>query len=212
VPCTHHGHAVAEKANHGHYEPVKARKYCDGKAHTYLSREEFEEFENQRQDARKLEFLAVSPKESLVSPTGSEEEMYGLFSGITLSSIDKVKEAEPEGKKRASAPGPRGFFKEEGSPTGKVKKPVAKVKTEKGPTGGSPSAKVLQEAGVLDEEIPQSTLALMGMMDKMTEVLNKMADRDAPATKNHGGRSGSPGDVRLEPAPRAAKIKCCRHA
>jgi hypothetical protein len=33
LPCNRHGHGTAEKAKHGHYAPVKARKYCDGKAH-----------------------------------------------------------------------------------------------------------------------------------------------------------------------------------
>jgi hypothetical protein len=204
MPCTRHGHAVAERAKHGHYAPVKAWKYCDGKAHTYLDREGFEAFEAQRQEARKLEFLVVSPKGTVVSPTVSEDEMYGLFSGMEVTESNVAKGTKVEEKKPASTPGPRGFFKEASSPIRKPKKDVDKVKTEKGGLGGSPSAKILQEAGVLEEEIPQSTLALMGMMDKMTEVLNKLADRDVPPAAP-SGRSVSPGEVRPQPAPRTAK-------
>jgi hypothetical protein len=183
---------MAKKAKQGHYEPAKARKYCDGKHHTFLTPAEFE--------TRKLEFRAVSPKGSSESPTKSEEGIYQLFAELDLGDQKGAVPDQPEAK-RESTPGPRAFFKSESSPIGKAKKPVGKVKMEKVVLGGSPLAKVLQEAGVLEEEIPQSTMALMGMMDKMTDVLNRLADREVTPVPTKAGRSVSPGDVRLKPAP-----------
>jgi hypothetical protein len=205
MPCTRHGHATAEKAKHGYYAPVKARKYCDGRFDTFLSQEEFEKFDLQRKEARQLEFLAVTPdpKGSIESPTVSEEGMYQLFSEIFVG--DDRKPAAIDRKpvpQRVITPGPRSFFGADDSPK-KVSKPAGKVKKEGGGLVGSPSAKILQEAGVLTEEIPQSTLALMGMMDKMTEVLSKLADKETPPLASKARRSVSPGDVRLKPAPRS---------
>jgi hypothetical protein len=163
---------AAERAKHGHYEPVRAQKYCDGKLHSYLSTEDFTEFQTKGKEAQKLEFRTVtspSKKETkygLDSATGSEEEMYKIFSGISLSDKKEEPDRKPQGR-RFSTPG-RPIQKTEHTP--EPKKGVAwKIKLEKAGLAGSPSAKVLEDAGVLEEEIPQSTLALMGMMDKTSE-------------------------------------------
>jgi hypothetical protein len=139
--------------------------------------EGYEDFEAQRKEARVLEFRATSPsKGSATSPTGSEDEIYQMFLGIPGVESELEKEMKPE-MKRMSTPGPRAFFKSESSPISKPKKAVNKAKLERGSFVTSLSAKMLKEAGVLDE----STLALMGMMDQMSEVLNKLADRGVPA-------------------------------
>jgi hypothetical protein len=205
MPCTRNGHATAEKAEHGYYTPVKARKYCDGRLNTFLSQEEYDKVELERKEARQMEFLAVSPhpKGTSESPTGSEEEMYQLFSEIAVDEDRKPAaiDRKPAPQQRVITPGPCTFFGTGDSPKNALKV-AGKVKKEKDGLGGSPSAKILQEAGVLTEEIPQSTLALMGMMDKMTEVLSKLADKETLPEASKGRRSVSPGDVRLKPAPR----------
>jgi hypothetical protein len=76
--CKRPGHATGEKAAVGYYEPVKARKFVDGRLNTFLSMEEFVGKEKDRMEAKTKEMAMASSRFGLPkdSPTGSEEDLY----------------------------------------------------------------------------------------------------------------------------------------
>jgi hypothetical protein len=81
--CTARHSLIGEKAEVGYYEPIKARKYCGGKFHTFLSMNDYAAMEQIYQEAKTLELEQASAFFSDLggSPTGSEEGEYAHFQG-----------------------------------------------------------------------------------------------------------------------------------
>jgi hypothetical protein len=58
--CKRPGHVLGSKAAVGYYEPIKARRYFDGKLNTFLSIEEFATREKERGEAKVVEMELAS--------------------------------------------------------------------------------------------------------------------------------------------------------
>jgi hypothetical protein len=60
--CKRQGHAAGEQEAIGYYEPIKARKFIDGKFNTFLTVEEFVGKECERIEAKSKEMAMASAR------------------------------------------------------------------------------------------------------------------------------------------------------
>jgi hypothetical protein len=192
--CKRTGHPAGEKAAVGYYEPVKARKFVDGKLNTFLSMKEFAGKEKDRIKAKTKE-MAIAPARldrTNDSSSGSEEELYfqvrpvdaQLFARQPENHSDaanafKARTIEPkkEVKKeiKTSLKSPPKYLEERKTAT----KPAA-VDTDLGVGDEpglvqSPTLKKLQATGLSADSIDPATVMMMAMVDQLTTSMAKLA-------------------------------------
>jgi hypothetical protein len=76
--CTARHPPIKEKAEVGYYKPIKARKYVNGKLHTFLAMEDYAAMEQRQKEPKTMELKQASDFFSDLggSPTGSKEAEY----------------------------------------------------------------------------------------------------------------------------------------
>jgi hypothetical protein len=188
--CKRPGHTTGEKAAVGYYEPVKARKFVDGRLNTYLSMGEYAGKEQERMEAKTKELAMASSLFGRLkdSPTGSEEDLYF--------------QARPADT-RLLAHQPK-----DPAPAAEASKPMLVPKTEMKPTlktppkynndkfvdklgtldtefpfqagsglGKSPTFKTLKATGLKAESMDPATVLMMSMVDQLTTSMAQLASK-----------------------------------
>jgi hypothetical protein len=194
--CKRTGHPTGEKAAVGYYEPVKARKFVDGKLNTFLSMEEFAGKERERMEAKAKEMALASARFSPLktSPTGSEEELYfqvrpadtrllahqptdhaKAADVFTPRKIEPSKDVKKEGKTSLKTPPKYSKDLKMGA------KPSAldtnlEIKPEPGLVQ-SPTFKKLQATGLTTESMDPATVMMMAMVDQLTTSMAQLATK-----------------------------------
>jgi hypothetical protein len=205
--CKRSGHATGEKGAVGYYEPIKARKYVDGKYSTFLTMEEFAGKEQGRMDAKAKEMALASarfapPKEI---PTVSDEELYfqdhPANPGLTAHQPDDptamadpslARMIDPKTETKPSAlKAPPKYSGEVKPGTNPVANPAPlpatepmKVNTklefkEEPGLSQSPTLKMLQATSLKTEAMDPATVMMMAMMDQLTTSMAQLATKVA---------------------------------
>jgi hypothetical protein len=205
--CKRTGHPAGEKAAVGYYEPVKARKFVDGKLNTFLSMEEFAEKEKDRMEAKTKEMAIASARfeRTKDSPSGSEEELYfqarpvdtrllahqpenhsDAADAFKPRTIEPRKEVKKEIKTSLKSP-PK--YSEDRKAAAKP----AAIDTDLGVGHEpgwvqSPTLKKLQATGLKADSMDPATVMMMAMVDQLTTSMAKLATQvedmaAAPKTK-----------------------------
>jgi hypothetical protein len=216
--CKRPGHATGDKAAIGYYEPVKARKYVDGRLNTFLSTEEFAGKERERIEAKTREMALASARLGPLkdSPTGSEEELYFQARPADTRLLahqprDSTMAADPFEIRKIE-------LKKEGTKNLKpsLKSPpkysednkfVAKLsavdtnfdfKEEPGLVH-SPTLKKLQATGLKADSMDPATVMMMAMVDQLTTSMAKL-------TTQVEGLASAPKPTMEEPKPKKPKV------
>jgi viroplasmin and RNaseH domain-containing protein len=213
--CTTRHSSIGEQAEVGYYEPIKARKYFDGKLHTFLSMEDYAVEEQQRKETKALELQQASIflKDLGGSPTGSEEAEYARFhkapnvsTSFTEREITSAEDRTTDlsvARRLKEAP----HYDYDGSV-----KPVATPRPSKTPEPdsrepllNSPTLKNLHGQGVASEAMPALSVAMMGMMDElaksMTALANKVDQMEAHADLPEPRKKKAPAPKRVPEPP-----------
>ena len=78
--CSRQGHGSGNKAGEGYYQPVKARKYTDGKLETLMSKEEYQKMVKERRSSNE-KALASAGQYLLVEAAGETPTAVATFEG-----------------------------------------------------------------------------------------------------------------------------------
>jgi viroplasmin and RNaseH domain-containing protein len=189
--CKRQGHATGEKAAVGYYEPVKARKFVDGKFNTFLSMEEFAGKEQERMGAKAKELAMASARFSPLktSPTSSEDDLYFKARPADV----RLLAHQPKGPAvaaKAFKPSPKSVREAKSSLKTPPKystnqKFVDKLgsldtafSTKDAPgLGGSPTLKTLNATGVKTETMDPATVMMLAMVDQLTASMAQLATK-----------------------------------
>jgi hypothetical protein len=160
--CKRPGHATGEKAEIGYYEPIRVRKYVDGKLNTFLSIVEFAVREKERGEAQALEMKLASSSLATrkESPTVSEEEAYRRARPSYAAVVSNKKHvSEVEDRKMAAKPSPVNI-----TPLMSTGDVFLK----------SPTLKKLDASGMASNAVEPATMMMFGMMDEMRKTMERM--------------------------------------
>ena len=184
--CTTRHTPIGERAEAGYYEPIKARKYYDGKLHTFLSLKGYAAMEQKRKEAKASELQQASTffKEMGGSPSGSEEAAYARFqAGPNAMEPFNDRDADDTKPTFAAPPTPQALKEPPRYDYGGDVKPRTTPRPLKSsgsetrdPFLGSPTLKSLQGQGVAkDVGMPALSVAMMGMMDELAKSVSGLA-------------------------------------
>jgi viroplasmin and RNaseH domain-containing protein len=213
IGCKRIGHTTGEKGTVGYYEPVKARKYVDGKHNTFLSMEEFAGKEQERMDAKAKELGLASALfgPSKESPAVPDEELYfqdhpAASKLIAPQPIDPAAMADlslarmiaPQMETKTSAlksppkyspdVKPAVHLVANPAPLSATKPVELKTKfvfKEEPGLSQSPTLKKLQATGLKAESMDPATVMMMAMMDQMTTSMAELATKVATIATNN---------------------------
>lgn len=160
--CKRSGHATGPKADIGYYEPIKARKYFDGKLNSFLSIEDFAVREKERGEAKVLEMNLASSSLATrkENPRVSKEERYRQVRPSYAAMVsNQMYVSEDEDLKVAAKPPPVDTIPL--MSTGEV---FLK----------SPTLKKLDASGVPSNAVDPATMMMIGMMDEMKRTMERM--------------------------------------
>jgi hypothetical protein len=220
--CKRQGYATGEKAAVGYYEPVKARKFIDGRLNTFLTMEEFGGKEKGRMEAKAKEMETVSARFGCTkeSPTESDEELY--FQARPVDSRlfahqpkDHAKTADSFGPRKAA---PKSEGKKEIKPslkhsdgTRRAVKPSV-VDTDLGVKEDpgliqSPTLKKLQATGLTADFMDLATVMMMAMVDQLTTSMTKLTTQveGIAAAAKLEAEEAKP--TKPSPAPKKPKVE-----
>jgi hypothetical protein len=192
--CKRPGHAAGEKAAVGYYEPIKARKFIDGKFNTFLTVEEFAGKERERIEAKAKEMAMASARfaSPKTSPTMSEEELYfkARPADVKLMGVDTPSYAEVAA---ASSSVPSAILKREAKPILKTPPPYsinrnpitkpAPIDTNlEAPVGDaaivqSPTLKKMHGSGVKTDTMDPAVVMMMAMMDQLSKTMVHLSSK-----------------------------------
>jgi hypothetical protein len=176
----------------GYYEPVKARKFVDGKLNTFLSMQEFAGKEQERMEAKAKELAMASDRLGRFkeSPTGSEEELYfqarpadtRLFAhqptdyapaaAASKPMPEVTKDVKPSSLKTPpKSSNTKPFVDKLGTVDTQFQ-----FKEEPGFVQ-SPTLKTLQATGLKTESMDPATVMMMAMVDQLTTPMAQLAGK-----------------------------------
>jgi viroplasmin and RNaseH domain-containing protein len=218
--CTTRHTGIGERAKTGYYEPVKARKYVDGKFHTFLSMEEYAAMEQKRKKDKIIELQCASTffQNLEGSPTGSEEAGYAQVKsesdGARLFNTDVGMDEKPtmagpyDGMNLKNPPKYSDVKEETFLATPRPLKNPIPESVE--PLMASPTLKTLQGQGMASDGMPALTVAMMGMMDELAKSVSALAGKVEQMESGKATYRETPKEAPPMVEPRASKEPTAR--
>jgi hypothetical protein len=192
--CKRTGHAAGEKAAVGYYEPIKARKFIDGKFNTFLTVEEFASKERERIEAKAKEMAMASARfaSPKTSPTMSEEELYfkARPADVKLMGIDKPSYADmvaarssvpsgipKEAKAILKTPPPYAINRSPISKPAPIDTNLGAPAEDSAKIVQSPTLKKLHGSGVKTDTMDPAVVMMMAMMDQLSKTMVHLSSK-----------------------------------